>query len=286
MPDAFWHSYWWEPQIGIQLARTWKTWLSTRRWRPELQPANSARAVTNQRSLVFETFLFPKKRGKKDEKNTVATAQIPPRDVLKICRWFAKIIGCFKALKISADSFRVLKYRTQSLILIDCVLCFESNFMSTVNIFRASHSQPSVKRRNRTENKSKDVKKKNPPDVVRKCRRRRRRTRKVARQRTTNWRVRVRPKTGERQRMKISSRMHSQLPTDVPSFLLAKTPVRARVLELLAKDRVFNPNYFLFLNMFMNSSWTCSKDVQESGNIQIFATRIWTCSWTVHEQVG
>ena len=51
----------------------------------ELQPARSARAVTNQRPLVFETFLFPKKREKKDEKNTVATAQIPAGDVLKIC---------------------------------------------------------------------------------------------------------------------------------------------------------------------------------------------------------
>ncbi len=30
----------------------------------------------------------------------------------------------------------------------------------------------------------------------------------------------------------------------------------------------------------MNCSWTSSKEVQEFGNIQIFATKIWTCSWT------
>jgi hypothetical protein len=32
----------------------------------------------------------------------------------------------------------------------------------------------------------------------------------------------------------------------------------------------FNPNYFLFLNMFMNCSSTSSKEVQEFGNIQIY----------------
>jgi hypothetical protein len=53
-----------------------------------------------------------------------------------------------------------------------------------------------------------------------------------------NLKGKGRPKSGERQRMKISSRVHSQLPTDVPSFLLAKMPVRARVLELLAKQGV------------------------------------------------
>lgn len=47
----------------------------------ELQQGRSARAVTNHR---VGTFLFKKR--KKDEKNTVATAQFPPRDVLKICR--------------------------------------------------------------------------------------------------------------------------------------------------------------------------------------------------------
>ena len=52
----------------------------------------------------------------------------------------------------------------------------------------------------------------------------------------------------------------------------------------------FNPKYFFFLNLFMNCSWTSSKEVQEFGNIQIFTTNLnmfMNSSWTsriIHEQ--
>ena len=65
--------------------------------------------------------------------------------------------------------------------------------------------------------------------------------------------------------------------------------VHEHVQILVANIWIFPDSWTSFEHVheqFMNCSWTCSKDVQESGNIQIFATRIWTCSWTVHEQVG
>ena len=47
----------------------------------------------------------------------------------------------------------------------------------------------------------------------------------------------------------------------------------------------FSSSFFLLTNMFMNCSWTCSKKITEFEFIQIFPTKIWTCSWTVHGQV-
>ncbi len=69
------------------------------------------------------------------------------------------------------------------------------------------------------------------------------------------------------------SRCTSKFQKRLPSFFY-----KILFWKLCTIPSVFNPNYFFFLNMFMNCSWTSSKEVQEFGNIQIFATNFWTCS--------